>query len=67
MAFAVGCALPLVAQWLGWAWTGTAALSVLAVAAVGVGALRFWPSLFNGPRLGLAAFAVALIVGALWR
>jgi len=67
MAFAVGCALPLVAQWLGWAWTGTAALSVLAVAAAGVGALRFWPRAINGPRLGLAAFAVALLVGALWR
>lgn len=67
MALAVGCALPLVAQWLGWAWAGQPALALLVVAACGIVALRIRPGLFNGPRLGIAAFVVALVVGALWR
>lgn len=67
MAFAVGCALPVVARWLAWPLPGRSALALLAVAAAGVGALRLRPGLFTGPRLGLAAFAVAAIVGALWR
>lgn len=67
MAFAVGCALPLVARWLAWPSPGKSALALLAVAAVGVGVLRVRPGLFTGPRLGLVAFAVSLAVGALWR
>ena len=66
MALAVGCALPLVTRWVAVPWPGKPALLMLAVAALGVGALRLRPKLFTGPRLGLAAFAVALLVGALW-
>jgi PTS system mannose-specific IID component len=67
MAVAVGSALPLVARWLAWPSPGESALALLAVATAGVGALRLWPGLFTGPRLGLAAFVVAVVVGALWR
>jgi PTS system mannose-specific IID component len=67
MALAVGCALPLVARWLGRPLPGASAFALLAVAAAGVGALRLRPRFFTGPRLGLAALGIAGLVGALWR
>jgi mannose/fructose/N-acetylgalactosamine-specific phosphotransferase system component IID len=66
MAVAVGIALPVVTRWVAVPWPGKPALVMLAVAVLGVAALRLRPRLFTGPRLGLAAFSVAILVGALW-
>ncbi len=67
MALVVGAALPLVVRWLGRPLPGVNVLALLAIAAVGAGALRLKPGLFTGPRLGLAAVLAAALVGALWR
>ncbi len=67
MALAMGAALPLAAGYLGAPFPGWARLTVAGVAGAGLVLLR-WPRLgVTGLRFGLAAVAVALVVGWAWR
>jgi mannose PTS system EIID component len=66
MAFAVGAALPLTAQYLALPFTPWARTAVAAAAGAGFLALRRFPERLTGLRLALGLAAVALIGDWLW-
>ena len=66
MAFVVGAALPLVAQYLSGGFLGWSRVALAAVAAGGFALLWWLRARLTGVRLGLALLAVATLAGWLW-
>jgi PTS system mannose-specific IID component len=66
MAFAVGAALPLTAEYLAGAFEPWARGALAAAAALGFLGVRWLPGRLTGLRLGLGLAAMALVVGWLW-
>jgi mannose/fructose/N-acetylgalactosamine-specific phosphotransferase system component IID len=66
MALAAGICLPLATRWLAQPLPSLPALTLLAVAAVGLVVLRRWPRV-TGLRFGLLAIGLGLLVGGVWR
>jgi mannose PTS system EIID component len=68
MAFTIGAALPLIAQYLAWPFEASARMTLAIAAGLAFLALR-WPGgagHINGLRLALGLDAVALVVALLW-
>jgi hypothetical protein len=66
MAFVVGAALPLVAQYLSSGFVGWSRVALAAVAAGGFALLWGLRARLTGVRLGLALLALATLAGWLW-
>ncbi len=66
MAFAVGAALPLTAQYLALPFEAWARTAVAGAAGAGFLALRWFPDRLTGLRLGLVLAAAALVAGWVW-
>lgn len=66
MAFAVGLALPLSAEYLSTPFSSWTRVALAGVAAVAFLALRLRGDRLNGLRLGLGLAALALLVGLIW-